>query len=263
MSDQRPRRARRRSSTAARCRWTRPALAMGAVMDGEATPAQLAALLMGLRMRGETVDELAGFAAAMRERVVARRGARRARSTSSGPAATAAGRSTSRRPRRSSRPPPASRSRSTATGRSRRRSGSADVLDALGVRIDHDAASAGAALRDIGFAFMFAPELPPGDEARRPDPPRDRRPDRVQPARAADQPGRDARASCSASATRRPRRGWPRSSSALGTERTFVIHGDGRRRAAARRHRRRSTTSAGDGIERHDDRRRRALGLQA
>ena len=30
-------------------------LAMGAVMDGEATPAQLAALLMGLRMRGETV----------------------------------------------------------------------------------------------------------------------------------------------------------------------------------------------------------------
>src|SRR4029078_5830723 len=44
--------------------------AMGAVMDGEATPAQLAALLMGLRMRGETVNELAGFAAAMRERVV-------------------------------------------------------------------------------------------------------------------------------------------------------------------------------------------------
>ena len=43
---------------------------MGAVMDGEATPAQLAALLMGLRMRGETVDELAGFATAMRERVV-------------------------------------------------------------------------------------------------------------------------------------------------------------------------------------------------
>ena len=43
---------------------------MGAVMDGDATPAQLAALLMGLRMRGETVDELAGFATAMRERVV-------------------------------------------------------------------------------------------------------------------------------------------------------------------------------------------------
>jgi anthranilate phosphoribosyltransferase len=36
------------------------------------------------------------------------------------------------------------------------RSGSADVLDALGVRIDHDAQSAAAALRDVGFAFLFA-----------------------------------------------------------------------------------------------------------
>ena len=44
--------------------------AMGDVMDGEATPAQLPALSMGLRMRGETVDELAGFASAMRDRVV-------------------------------------------------------------------------------------------------------------------------------------------------------------------------------------------------
>ena len=44
--------------------------AMGSVMDGEATPALLAALLVALRMRGETVDELAGFASAMRERVV-------------------------------------------------------------------------------------------------------------------------------------------------------------------------------------------------
>src|SRR3989454_11765297 len=44
--------------------------AMGAVMDGEATPAQLAALLVALRMRGETIEELAGFAAAMRERVL-------------------------------------------------------------------------------------------------------------------------------------------------------------------------------------------------
>src|SRR3972149_275401 len=45
-------------------------LAMGSVMDGEATPAQLAALLVALRMRGETVEELAGFASAMRERVL-------------------------------------------------------------------------------------------------------------------------------------------------------------------------------------------------
>jgi len=45
-------------------------VAMGSVMDGEATQAQLAALLVALRMRGETVDELAGFVKAMRERVL-------------------------------------------------------------------------------------------------------------------------------------------------------------------------------------------------
>ena len=121
---------------------------MGAVMDGEATPAQLAALLVALRMRGETVDELAGFAAAMRERVVrvdapegaidvVRHRRRRQRHVQH---------LDRRGPRR--RPRPACRSPSTATGRSPRSAGSADVLDALGVRIDHDAESAGVALRD-------------------------------------------------------------------------------------------------------------------
>src|SRR4029078_2342771 len=43
--------------------------AMGSVMDGEATPALLAALLVALRMRGETGDEPAGFANATRERL--------------------------------------------------------------------------------------------------------------------------------------------------------------------------------------------------
>src|ERR687895_1776277 len=43
---------------------------MGAVLDGEVTPAQLGALLVALRMRGETVDELAGFVEAMRARVI-------------------------------------------------------------------------------------------------------------------------------------------------------------------------------------------------
>ena len=44
--------------------------AMSAVMDGESTPSQLAALLVALRMRGETIEELAGFASLMRERVL-------------------------------------------------------------------------------------------------------------------------------------------------------------------------------------------------
>lgn len=40
---------------------------MGIVMDGEATPSQISALIVGMRMKGETVDEIVGFARAMRE----------------------------------------------------------------------------------------------------------------------------------------------------------------------------------------------------
>src|SRR5919198_1232251 len=41
------------------------------------------------------------------------------------------------------------------------KAGSADVLDELGVRVDHDAASAGRALAEYGFAFLFAPNFHP------------------------------------------------------------------------------------------------------
>jgi anthranilate synthase/phosphoribosyltransferase len=41
---------------------------MGQIMDGEATPAQISALVVGMRMKGETVDEIVGFARAMRDR---------------------------------------------------------------------------------------------------------------------------------------------------------------------------------------------------
>lgn len=41
---------------------------MGQIMDGEATSAQISALVVGMRMKGETVDEIVGFARAMRER---------------------------------------------------------------------------------------------------------------------------------------------------------------------------------------------------
>jgi anthranilate phosphoribosyltransferase len=135
-------------------------LAMGAVMDGEATPAQLAALLMGLRMRGETVDELAGFALAMRERVLAvdapdgtidvvgtggdGSGTFNI-STAAALVVAAAG------------IPVAKHGNRAITSKA----GSADVLDALGIRIDHDAASASEALQANGFAFLFAPTFHP------------------------------------------------------------------------------------------------------
>ena len=135
-------------------------LAMGAVMDGEATPAQLAAMLMGLRMRGETVEELAGFATAMRERVLrveAPPGAIDVVGTGGDGSNTFNISTAAALVVASTGVPVAKHGNRAITSRS----GSADVLEALGVRIDHDAESAARALREIGFAFMFAPAFHP------------------------------------------------------------------------------------------------------
>ena len=134
--------------------------AMGSVMDGQATPSQLAALLVALRMRGETVEELAGFAAAMRERVVrvdAPTGAIDVVGTGGDGSGTFNISTTSALVVAAAGVPVAKHGNRAITSAS----GSADVLDALGVRIDHDAASAGDALRDTGFAFLFAPGFHP------------------------------------------------------------------------------------------------------
>jgi len=134
--------------------------AMGSVMDGEATPALLAALLVALRMRGETVEELAGFASAMRERVVrvdAPAGSIDVVGTGGDGSGTFNISTTAALVVAASGTPVAKHGNRAITSAA----GSADVLDALGVRIDHDAASAGGALRELGFAFMFAPGFHP------------------------------------------------------------------------------------------------------
>ncbi|HKG56259.1 MAG TPA: anthranilate phosphoribosyltransferase, partial [Candidatus Limnocylindrales bacterium] len=134
--------------------------AMGAVMDGEATQAQLAALLVALRMRGETVDELAGFAAAMRERVV-RVDAPEGTVDTCGTGGDASGTfniSTAAALVVAAAGVPVAKHGNRAITS---QSGSADVLEALGVRTDHDAESAGEALRTVGFAFLFAPNFHP------------------------------------------------------------------------------------------------------
>ena len=199
--------------------------AMGAVMDGEATPAQLAALLMGLRMRGETVDELAGFAAAMRERVVrveAPEGAIDVVGTGGDGSGTFNISTTAALVAAAAGVPVAKHGNRAMTSRS----GSADVLDALGVRIDHDAASAGAALRDHGFAFMFAPNFHPAMKHAGPT----RREIGVRTAFNLLGPLTNP------AGTRRQLLGVGDAAVAarmaevvqrLGTERTFVIHGDG------------------------------------
>jgi len=129
--------------------------AMGAVMDGEATPAQLAALLVALRMRGETVDELAGFASAMRDRVLrvdAPAGTIDVVGTGGDSSGTFNISTTAALVVASLGIPVAKHGNRAITSKS----GSADVLEALGIRIDHDPDSAGRAIRDLGFAFLFA-----------------------------------------------------------------------------------------------------------
>jgi anthranilate phosphoribosyltransferase len=199
--------------------------AMGAVMDGEATPAQLAAFLMGLRMRGETVDELAGFAAAMRDRVVrveAPEGAIDVVGTGGDGSGTFNISTTAALVAAAAGVPVAKHGNRAMTSKS----GSADVLDALGIRIDHDAASAGVALREHGFAFLFAPNFHPAMRHAGPT----RREIGVRTAFNLLGPLTNP------AGTRRQLLGVADESIAarmaevvarLGTDRTFVIHGDG------------------------------------
>lgn len=134
--------------------------AMGSVMDGEATPSQLAALLVALRMRGETVDELAGFAAAMRERVLrveAPPGTIDVVGTGGDGSGTFNVSTAAALVVAAAGVPVAKHGNRAITSRA----GSADVIEALGFRLEHDAASAARDLRELGFAFLFAPGFHP------------------------------------------------------------------------------------------------------
>jgi anthranilate phosphoribosyltransferase len=134
--------------------------AMGAVMDGEATQAQLAALLVALRMRGETVEELAGFAAAMRERVLrvdAPDGAIDTCGTGGDKSGTINISTAAALVAAAAGVPVAKHGNRAITSAA----GSADVLEALGIRTDLGPDEAAEALRTYGFAFLFAPGYHP------------------------------------------------------------------------------------------------------
>jgi anthranilate phosphoribosyltransferase len=130
---------------------------MGEIMGGEATPAQIGAFLVAFRAKGELADEIAGCAEAMREHVVpvqpsrddlvdtAGTGGDGARtlniSTAAGIVAAAAGAAVAKH---------GNRAVSSA-------SGSADVLEALGFRLDLPAEKIAESIDTLGFGFMFAP----------------------------------------------------------------------------------------------------------
>jgi anthranilate phosphoribosyltransferase len=129
--------------------------AMGVIMDGEATAAQIGALLAALSVRGETEDEVVGFARTMRSRAVPlrARGAVDTCGTGGDGAGTfnistvasfvaAAGGATV-----------AKHGNRSASGSC----GSADVLEALGVRIDAPIEAVQGCLDELGWTFLFAP----------------------------------------------------------------------------------------------------------
>jgi anthranilate phosphoribosyltransferase len=126
------------------------------IMEGRSSEAETAAFLVALRTKGETVDELVGLARTMRELATkvdvsgddlldtAGTGGGHPTfnvSTTAAFVAAGAGCTVAKHGNRS------------ATGRS----GSADVLEALGARIDLEPAAVAECIESVGFGFMFAP----------------------------------------------------------------------------------------------------------
>jgi anthranilate phosphoribosyltransferase len=132
------------------------AAVLSEIMSGNATEIQIAAFLIALRTKGETVEELAGLARTMRElasRVQVSRddlldtagtgGGRRTFNVSTTAALIAAGAGCT----------VAKHGNRSATGLS----GSADLLEALGARIDLGPDAVARCIEEVGFGFMFAP----------------------------------------------------------------------------------------------------------
>jgi anthranilate phosphoribosyltransferase len=134
--------------------------AMAAIMAGDATPAQIAALIVSLRIKGETVDEMTGLVEAMRAAAVTvdigvpvvdlvgtggdRSGTFNI-STTAAFIAAGAGAKVAKHGNRSASS----------------KCGSADVLEGLGVRIDLEPEATAEMVRDVGFGFFFAPRYHP------------------------------------------------------------------------------------------------------
>jgi anthranilate phosphoribosyltransferase len=125
-------------------------------MSGEATPSQMGGLLMALRVRGETVDEITGAVTAMRAKMLkvdAPPGAVDVVGTG-GDASGSFNISTCAAFIVAGAGVPVAKHGNRALSS---RSGAADVLGALGVKIELNAAQVGECIEKAGIGFMFAP----------------------------------------------------------------------------------------------------------
>jgi anthranilate phosphoribosyltransferase len=126
------------------------------IMAGDATEAQIAAVLIALRTKGETVEEIAGLAGTMRALA---RPVHTARTDLLDTAGTGGGRptfnvsTTAALIAAGAGCAVAKHGNRSATSRS----GSADVLEALGARIDLGPEAVARCVDELGFGFMFAP----------------------------------------------------------------------------------------------------------
>jgi anthranilate phosphoribosyltransferase len=135
--------------------------AMGHVMRGEATAAQIAAWLVAMRIKRETVAELSGFATAMREAMITLPGAPDDAIDTCGTGGDGLGTfniSTAAALITAACGVPVAKHGNRAVSS---QSGSADVLSALGFEIDPGIERVSHALKQTGFAFMFAPRFHP------------------------------------------------------------------------------------------------------
>jgi anthranilate phosphoribosyltransferase len=133
---------------------------MEQVLAGEATAAQIAALAIALRMKGETADEIAGMAEAMRLRVPPMRTRRAPLIDTCGTGGSDIAGGSKFNISTTVAIVTASCGVAVAKHGNRAvtsRTGSADVLEALGVRLDLTPESAARSLDHLGITFLFAP----------------------------------------------------------------------------------------------------------
>jgi anthranilate phosphoribosyltransferase len=130
--------------------------AFGIIMGGEATPAQIAGLLMAMRVRGETVAEMTGAVRAMRARMVAVEAPEGAMDIvgTGGDAAGTLNISTAAALVVAGAGVPVAKHGNRALSS---RSGAADALSALGISLDLPFERLPAVLRDAGMVFLMAP----------------------------------------------------------------------------------------------------------